>query len=75
MMLIVTLPSAVPLSRIDPRSVVLQRILPAVILYFVYLVSLNTVRGLLRVESTYRLNSNACAFGISLIALALIFFL
>jgi lipopolysaccharide export system permease protein len=44
MMLIVTL-LAVPLSRIDPRSGRFGRILPAVLLYFAYLVSLNTLRG------------------------------
>jgi lipopolysaccharide export system permease protein len=46
MMLIVTL-LAVPLSRIDPRSGRFARILPAVLLYFAYLVSLNTLRGAL----------------------------
>jgi len=50
MMLIVTL-LAVPLSRIDPRSGRFARILPAVILYFVYLVSLNTVRGAIEAGS------------------------
>lgn len=44
MMLVVTL-MAVPLSRIDPRSGRFGRILPAVILYFAYLVSLNALRG------------------------------
>jgi len=46
MMLIVTL-LAVPLSRIDPRTGRFARILPAVLLYFAYLVSLNTLRGAL----------------------------
>jgi lipopolysaccharide export system permease protein len=50
MMLIVTL-LAVPLSRIDPRSGRFARILPAVLLYFVYLVSLNTVRGAIEAGS------------------------
>ena len=50
MMLILTL-LAVPLSRIDPRSGRFARILPAVILYFVYLVSLNTVRGAIEAGS------------------------
>ena len=44
MMLVVTL-MAVPLSRIDPRSGRFGRILPAVLLYFIYLVSLNALRG------------------------------
>jgi lipopolysaccharide export system permease protein len=44
MMLVVTL-LAVPLSRIDPRSGRFARILPAVLLYFIYLVSLNAMRG------------------------------
>lgn len=44
MMLVVTL-MAVPLSRIDPRSGRFGRILPAVLLYFGYLVSLNALRG------------------------------
>ena len=44
MMFIVTL-LAVPLSRINPRSGRFARILPAVLLYFSYLVSLNTLRG------------------------------
>jgi lipopolysaccharide export system permease protein len=44
MMLVVTL-MAVPLSRIDPRSGRFGRILPAVLLYFAYLVSLNALRG------------------------------
>lgn len=35
---------AVPLSRINPRSGRFVRILPTVILYFIYLVSLNAVR-------------------------------
>jgi len=44
MMLVVTL-LAVPLSRIDPRSGRFARVLPAVLLYFIYLVSLNAMRG------------------------------
>ena len=44
MMLVVTL-LAVPLSRIDPRAGRFARILPAVLLYFIYLVSLNALRG------------------------------
>jgi lipopolysaccharide export system permease protein len=44
MMLVVTL-MAVPLSRIDPRSGRFGRILPAVLLYFIYLVFLNALRG------------------------------
>jgi len=44
MMLVVTL-MAIPLSRIDPRSGRFGRILPAVLLYFAYLVSLNALRG------------------------------
>lgn len=44
MMLIVTL-LAFPLSRIDPRSGRYVRILPAILLYFVYLVSLKAIRG------------------------------
>ena len=50
MMLIVTL-LAVPLSRIDPRSGRFARILPAVLLYFAYLVSLNTLRGAIEAGS------------------------
>jgi len=44
MMLVVTM-LAVPLSRIDPRAGRFARVLPAVLLYFVYLVSLNAMRG------------------------------
>ena len=47
MMLVVTL-MAIPLSRIDPRSGRFGRILPAVLLYFAYLVSLNALRGAIR---------------------------
>lgn len=50
MMFIVTL-LAVPLSRINPRSGRFARILPAVLLYFSYLVSLNTLRGAIEDES------------------------
>ncbi len=46
-MLLVVAMLAIPLSRIDPRSGSFARILPAVILYFIYLVSLNAMRGAL----------------------------
>jgi lipopolysaccharide export system permease protein len=46
-MLLVVAVLAIPLSRIDPRSGSYARILPAVILYFGYLVSLNAMRGAL----------------------------
>jgi len=46
-MLLVVAVLAIPLSRTDPRSGSFARILPAVILYFVYLVSLNAMRGAL----------------------------
>jgi len=66
MMLIVTL-LAVPLSRIDPRSGRFARILPAVILYFVYLVSLNTVRG--------AIEAGSLPIGLTLIPVHLVFLL
>lgn len=43
-MIIVVALLAVPLSRINPRSGRFARILPTVILYFVYLVALNAMR-------------------------------
>ena len=43
MVIVVTL-LAVPLSRTDPRSGRFARVLPAVLLYFVYLLSLNAMR-------------------------------
>ena len=43
MVIVVTL-LAVPLSRIDPRAGRFARVLPAVLLYFVYLLSLNAMR-------------------------------
>ena len=46
-MLLVVAVLAIPLSRTDPRSGSYARILPAVILYFGYLVSLNAMRGAL----------------------------
>ncbi len=64
MMLIVTL-LAVPLSRIDPRSGRFARILPAVLLYFAYLVSLNTVRG--------AIESGSLPLGMTLIPVHLVF--
>ena len=64
MMLIVTL-LAVPLSRIDPRSGRFARILPAVLLYFAYLVSLNTLRG--------ALESGSLPVSISLLPVHLVF--
>ena len=64
MMLIVTL-LAVPLSRIDPRSGRFARILPAVLLYFAYLVSLNTLRG--------AIESGTLPIGITLIPVHLVF--
>ena len=66
MMLIVTL-LAVPLSRIDPRSGRFARILPAVIFYFVYLVSLNTVRG--------AIEAGSLPIGLTLIPVHLVFLL
>ncbi|MDG1694507.1 MAG: LPS export ABC transporter permease LptF [Porticoccaceae bacterium] len=66
MMLIVTL-LAVPLSRIDPRSGRFARILPAVLLYFVYLVSLNTLRG--------AIEAGSLPIGITLMPVHLIFLL
>ena len=44
MMIIVVALLAVPLSRINPRSGRFARVLPTVILYFVYLVALNAMR-------------------------------
>ena len=64
MTLIVTL-LAVPLSRIDPRSGRFARILPAVLLYFAYLVSLNTLRG--------AIESGTVPIGITLIPVHLVF--
>ncbi|MGB2106024.1 MAG: LPS export ABC transporter permease LptF [Porticoccaceae bacterium] len=64
MMLIVTL-LAVPLSRIDPRSGRFARILPAVLLYFAYLVSLNTARG--------AIESGSLPIGLTLIPVHLVF--
>ena len=64
MMLIVTL-LAVPLSRIDPRSGRFARILPAVLLYFAYLVSLNTLRG--------AIEAGSIPIGVTLIPVHLVF--
>jgi lipopolysaccharide export system permease protein len=44
MMIMVVALLAVPLSRINPRSGRFVRILPTVVLYFVYLVALNAMR-------------------------------
>lgn len=66
MMLVVTL-LAVPLSRVDPRSGRFARILPAVLLYFVYLVSLNSVRG--------AIESGSLPIGITLIPVHIVFLL
>ena len=43
-MVIIVALLAVPLSRINPRSGRFTRILPTVILYFIYLVALNAMR-------------------------------
>ena len=64
MMLIVTL-LAVPLSRIDPRSGRFARILPAVLIYFAYLVSLNTLRG--------AIEAGSIPIGVTLIPVHLVF--
>lgn len=66
MMFIVTL-LAVPLSRINPRSGRFARILPAVLLYFSYLVSLNTLRG--------AIEAGSLPIGITLIPVHLVFLL
>lgn len=66
MMFIVTL-LAVPLSRINPRSGRFARILPAVLLYFSYLVSLNTLRG--------AIEGGSLPIGITLIPVHLVFLL
>ena len=66
MMVIVTL-LAVPLSRIDPRSGRFARILPAVLLYFAYLVSLNTMRG--------AIEAGSLPIGLSLMPVHLLFLL
>ena len=44
LMVIIVALLAVPLSRINPRSGRFTRILPTVILYFIYLVALNAMR-------------------------------
>ena len=64
MMLVVTL-LAVPLSRIDPRSGRFARILPAVLLYFAYLVSLNSLRG--------AIEAGSLPIGITLVPVHLVF--
>jgi lipopolysaccharide export system permease protein len=66
MMFIVTL-LAVPLSRINPRSGRFARILPAVLLYFSYLVSLNTLRG--------AIEGGSLPVGMTLIPVHLVFLL
>ena len=66
MMLIVTL-LAVPLSRIDPRSGRFARILPAIIMYFFYLVSLNTLRG--------AIEAGTLPLGLTLLPVHLVFLL
>ena len=66
MMFIVTL-LAVPLSRINPRSGRFARILPAVLLYFSYLVSLNTLRG--------AIEDGSLPVGMTLIPVHLVFLL
>jgi lipopolysaccharide export system permease protein len=66
MMVIVTL-LAVPLSRIDPRSGRFAQILPAVLLYFAYLVSLNTMRG--------AIEAGSLPIGLSLMPVHLLFLL
>ena len=66
MMFIVTL-LAVPLSRINPRSGRFARILPAVLLYFSYLVSLNTLRG--------AIEGGSLPIGMTLIPVHLVFLL
>lgn len=65
-MFIVTL-LAVPLSRINPRSGRFARILPAVLLYFSYLVSLNTLRG--------AIEGGSLPVGMTLIPVHLVFLL
>lgn len=65
-MFIVTL-LAVPLSRINPRSGRFARILPAVLLYFSYLVSLNTLRG--------AIEGGSLPIGMTLIPVHLVFLL
>ena len=64
MMLFVTL-FAVPLSRIDPVSGRVARILPAVLLYFAYLVSLNSLRG--------AIEAGSLPIGITLVPVHLVF--
>jgi len=66
MMLVVTM-LAVPLSRIDPRSGRFARILPAILLYFAYLVSLNALRG--------AIEAGTVPIGITLIPVHLVFVL
>lgn len=66
MMFIVTL-LAVPLSRNNPRSGRFARILPAVLLYFSYLVSLNTLRG--------AIEGGSLPVGMTLIPVHLVFLL
>ena len=45
LMLLIIVVLAVPLSRTDPRQGRFARLLPAIMLYFAYLLSLNAVRG------------------------------
>ena len=44
-MLLIIVVLAVPLSRTDPRQGRFARLLPAIMLYFAYLLSLNAARG------------------------------
>jgi lipopolysaccharide export system permease protein len=64
MVLIVTL-LAVPLSRTDPRQGRYAKVLPAVMLYFAYLVMLNAMRG--------ALESGSVPIGVTLLPVHLLF--
>jgi len=66
MVLIVTL-LAVPLSRTDPRQGRYAKVLPAVMLYFAYLVMLNGLRG--------ALESGSVPIGVTLLPVHLLFLL
>ena len=66
MVLIVTL-LAVPLSRTDPRQGRYAKLLPAVMLYFAYLVMLNAMRG--------ALESGSVPIGVTLLPVHLLFLL
>jgi lipopolysaccharide export system permease protein len=66
MVLIVTL-LAVPLSRTDPRQGRYAKLLPAVMLYFAYLVMLNGLRG--------ALESGSVPIGVTLLPVHLLFLL